>query len=136
MDDTKQTTQTTFTNYEASSLSRYEGLIDIPLSHRLMDAFISLFNYFDIAAPKMPAVYSIVTYIRFFQLIGGAFFAANISSFRPGTLTYSAMSIISILFHAVPLEYRLGNATYILFTINGIMIFFAFYLTIAAFMYK
>ena len=136
MEDTKPTMTSVTTDYQASSLSRYAHLIDIPLSDRILDALISLFNYFDIYAPKMSAIYSIVTFIRFFQLIGGAFMAANLSSFKPGTLTYNAMSIISVLFHAVPLEYRLGNAAYILYAFNGVLIFFGLYLLLTAFIYK
>ncbi|EAY04479.1 hypothetical protein TVAG_194440 [Trichomonas vaginalis G3] len=136
MEDSKPTVTTTVTDYASSSLSRYAHLIDIPLSDRILDALISLFNYFDIYAPKMPVLYAVVTYIRFFQLVGGAFMAENVSSFKPGTLAYDTISYISILFHAIPLQYRLGNGAYVLFAFNGILILFGIYLLATAFVYK
>lgn len=136
MEDVTTTTSGLSTDLVASSLSRYEGLIDIPLNERIIDALISLFNYFDIYAPKMTIVYNVVTFFRFFQLVGGAFMAANLNSFIGGTLTYKTMSIISILFHIIPLEYRRGRGQYVCYAVNGFLVLFAIYLIITALNYK
>lgn len=135
MEDKQSTTSMISTDIAISSMSRYDGLIDIPLTDRIIDSLISLYNYFDIYAPKMPMIYNIVTFFRFFQLIGGSFMAANHNAFKPGTLTYDVMSIITVLFHIVPVEYRRGNGYIFLYVVNSILILFAIYLIFTAFSY-
>ncbi|EAX85133.1 hypothetical protein TVAG_505880 [Trichomonas vaginalis G3] len=136
MEDALTSTSVTYTDFASSSISKYADLIDIPITTRVIDSLISLFNYFDIYAPRIPLIYSVVTCIRFFQLIGGAFFSANTDSFLPGTFAYKVMSIITVLFHIVPLQYRLGKAAIILYSINSVLIVFVVHLLVTAYSYK
>ncbi|EAY19029.1 Adenylate and Guanylate cyclase catalytic domain containing protein [Trichomonas vaginalis G3] len=136
MEEAQTTTSMVSSEIATSSLSRYEGLIDVPLSDKIIDSLTALFNYFDIYAPKMEFVYAIVTFFRFFQLLGGAFMAANLDSFEPGTLTFNAMSIITVLFHVVPVQYRRGNGHIVLLVVNGLLLIFGIYLILPAFLYK
>ncbi|EAY08483.1 hypothetical protein TVAG_145630 [Trichomonas vaginalis G3] len=136
MEETQPTSTALSTEIATSAMSKYSCLIDIPLSYRVIDSLTSLFNYFDIYAPRMHFFHVIVTVFRFFQLMGGAFMAGNTSSFAKGTLSYSAVSILTIFFHVVPLEYRYGNAVYILYAFNGFLILNGIYLLITAFVYK
>ncbi|EAY03760.1 hypothetical protein TVAG_072530 [Trichomonas vaginalis G3] len=62
--------------------------------------------------------------------------AANLDSFIPGTLTYNAMSIITVFFHLVPLQYRRGSGHWILLAVNGLLLIFLIYIIITAFIYK
>ncbi|EAY02046.1 hypothetical protein TVAG_383490 [Trichomonas vaginalis G3] len=121
---------------EAASVSRFEHLIDIPFSEKMIDSLIALFNYFDIYAPRMELLYTIITFLRFFQLIGGSFMAANLDSFAENTLAQKVVSVITVLFHVVPLEYRRGNEMIILGVVNGILLIMGIYLQVTAFSYK
>lgn len=120
----------------ASSLeSRYQKLIDVPLSHRIRKSLVHLFNYFDIYGPRITHLYAVMTYFRFFQLIGAAFLAENSNVFLPGTLAYKTMSILTVLFHLVPAKYRDGHEELVIYIINLILIGFGIYLTATAFVY-
>lgn len=83
MEEIKSATSIAVTDFTVSSISKYDGLVDIPLSDKIIDSLINLFNYLDIYGPKMSLVYSIVTIFRFLQLIGGSFMAANKNAFKP-----------------------------------------------------
>lgn len=136
MEEVTSQTSITSTDFATSSISRYEGLIDIPLNERLIDALTSLFNYFDIYAPRMSFVYNIVTFFRFLELLGGSFMAANLNSFVPGTFTFKVMSVLTVFFHLIPLQYRRGNGWIILYVVNSLLIIFGIYLVVVAFKFK
>ncbi|EAY17162.1 hypothetical protein TVAG_303810 [Trichomonas vaginalis G3] len=136
MQETAITASSSLQDISNSENTKLEQLIDVPFTKKAIAALLRLFNYFDIYAPRIPAVYDIITIIRFFQLIGGSIMAANTDLFKPGTLTFKVMSVISVLFHVVPVQYRDANLVYILTAIDAILIVFGFYLVITVFQYK
>lgn len=123
-------------SFATTTTSKYDELIDIPVTTKIIEQLISLFNYFDIYAPRMQVLHDIVTIFRFFQLVGGAFMAANLNSFAPGTFTFNVMSVITVFFHLVPLQYRRNKAYIVLSVVNSILIVFAIYLVVTAYLYK
>lgn len=120
----EQRVSTTSTDIETSNSvdSRIRQLVDIPIQQKIIESLVSLFNYFDIYGTRIPVLYNIVTILRLFQFVGCAFMAANNNVFRPGTQTYKAMSILSVLFHLVPVEYRVGHEYIILFAVNIVLL--------------
>lgn len=136
MDDAHISTSASSVDIAITSISKYDGLIDIPFTTKIVDNLVSLFNYFDIYAPRMSFMYSAVTYIRFLQLIGGAFMEANHETFTEGSLADKVINVISVFFYLVPLKFRNGNESIICFCINSVLVFFAIYMVATAFTYK
>ncbi|EAX99450.1 hypothetical protein TVAG_052930 [Trichomonas vaginalis G3] len=136
MEEVKTNTEISSQDFSGSMNSKITALIDVPISDKLIDSLVSLFNYMDIYAPKMPLLYSIVTILRLFQLIGCSMMAANNDVFDPTTLTYKSVSILSVLFHIVPVTYRRGNEPIILLSFNCILFAFGIYLILTACIYR
>lgn len=120
----------------SSVSSKYSSLIDVPLTDHIRNSLVDLFNYLDIYGPRMPIVYEVVTIIRFLQLIGACFMTSNTNVFYHGSLTYNAISIFTILFHIIPVQYRDGNESVILFILNSFMILFGIYIFVTAEIYR
>ncbi|KAI5482962.1 guanylate cyclase protein [Trichomonas vaginalis G3] len=62
--------------------------------------------------------------------------AANLNSFVPGTFTFKVMSVLTVFFHLIPLQYRRGNGWIILYVVNSLLIIFGIYLVVVAFKFK
>lgn len=136
MDDTSSTSTRNNMDFSMSVSSRFEGLIDIPITDQIIESMVSFFNYLDNYAPRMPFLYNFVSVVRMLQLIGGAFMAANNDIYDPNTITYQAMSVLTVTFHIVPVQYRLGNEYLILDLVLALLIIFGAYLFITAWLYK
>ncbi|EAX94015.1 hypothetical protein TVAG_082220 [Trichomonas vaginalis G3] len=136
MEEIQSTSTQNSDDFSSSLSSRLSGLVDIPLSTRIRENVSSLFNFLDIYGPKIPLLHTIVSFIRFFQLIGGAFMASNNDIFDQKTLAFRAINIITVFFHVIPVQYRFGNEYIFLYIINAVLILFGIYLLVCAFIYK
>lgn len=136
MEEIQSTSSQGNEGFENSLTSRVNGLIDIPFMTRLRENLSALFNFLDIYGPKIEMVHTVITFIRIFQLIGASIMAANDDAFDQTTLTFKAVSILTVIFHIIPVQYRFGNEYIFIYVIDAILLSFGFYLVIAAFIYN
>ena len=131
-----QTGTAPMTNSFLSSNTKYGGLIKVKASKRIRNSLFLLIGYIDTTSPHFLMMHTIVTFFRFFQLIGPIFFAASERFWPTGEIQQKIVSYISIVFHVVPVEYRFAAATFIQIIYWLILIFYFSLMLISGYVYK
>ena len=137
VDATMKTVSTTSSFQVSASLSsRYQGLIDIPMTTQVKSALQNLCTYFDNYAPRVNSLLVVVSVIRVLQLIGPSFMFPDTNSWDQNSVVGQAMGIFSVCFHLVPSQYRADSTIAVLFAFAVVMTLFCIFLFATAFIYK
>ena len=120
--------------FEISSESqRYGGLIKTPFYKQIYSNFKTLLSYFDVVSKIYPAIGMIISFIRIIQFWGSSLTENSEVLYEPGSTDATVISIVSVLFHLLPVSVR-NYIVLIVYVIIGFLFNLVYF--ISSFIYK
>ena len=116
--------------------NQYAGMIKQSYFKILRNHFFNLFTYLDSVVPNFFPMHEVVTVWRMIQFIGPCLCAANNLLWEHNKTPGKAVSILSIFFHIVPVEYRRDASVVVEFIYCGVNILFFVIIVASAYYYK
>ena len=116
--------------------NKYGGMIKRSFIKVIRDNLFSLFSYLDSVVPNFYQMHEFISIWRIIQFIGPCFCAANGSLWKYDSTERKAISIISIFYHLIPVEYRVDASIPFEFIYCGINIIFFLSILLSAKHYK
>lgn len=101
------------TNIQFSSNDKYGGLIKRKMTKQIRDRLYLLLNYFDNTVPQFYILHTVISIWRAIQFIGPSIMAASTVLWVPDSIASNGVSVISVIFHLVPPEYRSKSTIFI-----------------------
>ena len=103
---------------------KYGGMIKQSPIKILRNHLFNLFSYMDSVVPNFFPMHEVISVWRMVQFIGPCLCAANTDLWDPKSTAGKAVSIISVFFHIIPVEYRNDASSAVEFIYCGINILF------------
>ena len=119
--------------YGSESNGKYNGMIKQSPIKVLRNRFFSLLTYFDSVVPNFYPMHAIVSVWRIVQFLGPCLCPANLHLWNPDNASSripgKVVSIISILFHIVPVEYRAESSVILelIYIVLNVLFFIAIF---------